>query len=119
MTVLRLNRASAGFYDIMGPIFGSRIVERATRDRFYDDPDKLWYCLPGEGAASLRRGSVRNFWASSEGAARRLIEALMEDNARIEGVIPIPYAQEFERAGFDVRPYRVNFVEVEYPCRAR
>ena len=51
MPVLRMNRSSAGFYEIMGPVFGSRAIERDTHDRFYDDADKEWYCIPGEGAA--------------------------------------------------------------------
>ena len=40
MCVVRTNRSDPNFYLLVGPYFGSRKIERQTRDRFYDDPGK-------------------------------------------------------------------------------
>ena len=115
MPVLRMNRSSAGFYEIMGPVFGSRAIERDTHDRFYDDADKEWYCIPGEGAASVKHGSIRNFWASSPTVAAELLAAMQADCARLSGIVPCAHREAFSQAGFSVRAHRVNFLEVRWP----
>ena len=113
MQVLRLNRGNEAFYSVMGPVFGSRVVEQDTHDRFYDDPEKEWYVLPGQGAASVRDGSIRNFWAVGD-AADGLLAAILADYPRISGIVPRRYETAFRRAGFDTSGYRVNFMEVRY-----
>lgn len=118
MQVMILTRDSEGFYELMGPVFGSRAIERATHDRFYDDAGKRWYCMPGAGAASVKAGSIRNFWAASPDAAAQLIEAMLGDCARLRGAVPRAYAEDFRRAGFGVSARSVNFMEVEYPCQS-
>lgn len=115
MPVLRLNQSSAGFYEVMGPVFGSRAVERETHDRFYDDADKQWYCVPGEGAASVKRGSIRNFWAKDPAVAAELLAELRADHAQLSGIVPYAYRDAFVSAGFRAQAYRVNFMEVSYP----
>ena len=55
MCVVRTNRSDPNFYLLVGPYFGSRKIERQTRDRFYDDPGKIWFVTEG-GAASLLPG---------------------------------------------------------------
>lgn len=114
MDVIRLDRNHPDFYNHLGPIFGSRIIEQATRDRFYDDPEKQWYLLPGMGVASVRELRVKNFWAVSTEAAALLIDALKEDYRRLSGVLPRTYEAVFERKGFQTSPYRRNFIEVQY-----
>ena len=115
MPVLRMNRSSEGFYEIMGPVFGSRAIERDTHDRFYDDADKEWYCIPGEGAASVKHGSIRNFWASSPAVAAELLAAMQADCVRLSGIVPCAHREAFSQAGFSVRAHRVNFLEVRWP----
>lgn len=113
MKVLKLNRENEDFYVYMGPVFGSRLVDMDTRDRFYDDADKQWYVVPGKGAASVREGSIRNFWAVSDEIADAMIAAILEDNPRrLEGVAPMQYEECFKNAGFHVEGYRKNFIRV-------
>ncbi len=114
MNVMRLDRNHPDFYNHMGPVFGSRIIEQTTRDRFYDDPEKHWYLLPGMGAASVRDLRVKNFWAVSTEAAALLIDALLEDYNQLSGVLPRVYEATFQRKGFRTEHYRRNFIEVHY-----
>lgn len=112
MEILRLERGDERFYDYLGPVFGSRIVEKDTGDRFYDDIGKVWYVLPGRGAASVRQGVLRNFWAVDQETADSLAAAIRADNLRLGGVAPRRYAQSFVKCGFTVQGYRKNFIEV-------
>jgi len=112
MKVLRLNRKSEDFYLHMGPVFGSRLVDMVTKDRFYDDADKQWYVIPNCGAASLRGNSIRNFWAISDEAAEALIAAILEDCPCLEGIAPQQYESNFKGAGFRTEGFRKNFIKV-------
>lgn len=117
MQVLKLNRQSEGFYEFMGPVFGSRIVEQMTRDRFYDDPGKMWFCIPGQGAASVERETIRNFWATSDEVADALLERLCREYIRLRGIVPHLYEDNFRRMGFHTAAYRKNFMEVHYAAK--
>lgn len=112
MEILRLERNDQDFYDYMGPVFGSRIIEREAGDRFYDDPDKVWYVLPNRGAASVKHGLLRNFWAADDETADMLVEALRADNPHLSGVAPRQYEKAFADAGFQVSEHHKNFIEV-------
>ncbi|MBE5786184.1 MAG: hypothetical protein E7324_01440 [Clostridiales bacterium] len=112
MNIIRLNQTSPDFYMLMGPVFGSRQVEKDTKDRFYDDPGKQWYLIPGKGAASVKDGVLRNFWTREEKDAQTLIEAMLQDYPALTGVAPLCYRDAFYRAGFLTVLYRKNFVEV-------
>ncbi|MGN1070709.1 MAG: hypothetical protein ACI4P5_09840 [Candidatus Fimadaptatus sp.] len=114
MEVLRLDRSSAEFYALMGPVFGSRAIEKATHDRFFDDEGKRWYYVAGRGAASMCNGSIRNFWAGDGECASALLRAMLEDSHGLCGVVPRTHAVEFERLGFSVSGYKKNFIEVCY-----
>ena len=39
--ILKLTNKDEKFYEYMGKFFGSRLVQRQTNDRIYDDPDKV------------------------------------------------------------------------------
>lgn len=114
MQVLRLDRTDEHFYTLLGPIFGSRKVEQATRDRFFDDPGKRWYLIPRQGAASVLGHTLRNFWAADEEAADRLIAAIQQDYSRLDGIAPNVHEAVSRRLGFQTSGYRKNFIEVFY-----
>ena len=41
--IKKINNKDKKFYMYMGKFFGSRLVERQTNDRIYDDDTKEWY----------------------------------------------------------------------------
>ena len=41
--VIKMTNKHQNFYQYMGKFFGSRLVERQTNDRIYDDDSKEWY----------------------------------------------------------------------------
>ena len=42
---MKMSRKDPDFYSIMGPVFGSREIQRKTGDRFFDDENKEWYII--------------------------------------------------------------------------
>lgn len=114
MEILKLNRKNENFYAQMGPVFGSRIVEQETHDRFYDDPGKQWYLISGQGAASVLNHTIKNFWAVNDEIALELIAAIQQDYEALDGILPRNYEFVFQRLGFRTTGYRKNFIEVSY-----
>ena len=109
-----LKRGDADFYALLGPVFGSREIEKITRDRFYDDTGKIWYVVCGKGAASVLGSTIKNFYADESGTARELLDKIKEKHTRLDGIVPRIYQADFESAGFSVLQYKRNFMEVSY-----
>ncbi len=114
MQVLKMNRKSESFYEVLGPVFGSRVIEQETHDRFYDDPEKEWYVIQGRGAASVKGGQIKNFWAVDDAAAGELIDAMKVEHSTLHGVVPKQQEKAFQEQGFLTFARRVNFIEVTY-----
>lgn len=112
MKVLRTDRTQENFYALLGPVFGSRSIEKETKDRFYDDAGKSWYVIAEHAAASVLSGSIRNFWADSDAAADGILKKMLRDESTLSGVVPLAYEGAFRRAGFAIEKYRKNFMEV-------
>lgn len=118
MKVVKIDRSSAEFYIYMGPVFGSRVIEQETRDRFYDDAGKIWYLIPGHGAASVMGGDkIKNFWASTPEAAIILLKELTTEYTRLHGIVPNVHEQSFRDMGFSCMGHRKNFLEVNYRAK--
>ena len=113
MSIRRLTRNDADFYLIMGPVFGSRAIEKATHDRFYDDPGKLWY-VSEQSAGSVLNGVIRNFYAPDGVQALSLLRAMQADHKSLTGVVPKAHEGAFTACGFTVWAHSKNFIEVRY-----
>lgn len=112
--VRMLYRSDADFYAVMGPVFGSRRIEKMTRDRFYDDEGKIWYVIEGKGAASVLGKTIKNFWAEDDQSAEEILHAMTERHKQLSGIVPRAHRTAFESRGFAVSEYRQNFMEVVY-----
>ena len=112
MKVQRIDRNSPFFYALLGPVFGSRVIEQETHDRFYDDAGKIWFIIPGQGAASVLGSKIRNFWASTFEVGCALLDAMLDEYPNLDGIVPNQYEECFEMAGFVCLRHRKNFLEV-------
>ena len=43
--IIKMTNKDEKFYEYMGRLFGSRLVEKQTNDRIYDDDSKEWYII--------------------------------------------------------------------------
>jgi len=100
MEILKLERNNPDFYRLLGPVFGSREIEKKSHDRFYDDPGKVWYLVPGQAAASVLENTVKNFWADSAEAGDALLQGLIQEYDSLHGIVPLCYSDLFEARGF-------------------
>lgn len=112
MKIRRTTQTDSDFYLLMGPVFGSREIERATHDRFFDDPGKVWY-VASEGTASVLNGVIRNFYAADEETALALLDVLTSEYANLRGTVPRTWRTAFLAAGFSVEDHSRNFIEVD------
>ena len=113
MAIRKIDRLDRDFYALMGPVFGSRRVERETHDRFYDDPGKTWY-VGKNCAASVAGSTIKNFWALDEEEAEELLNAMLAQTEGLAGIVPNTFREAFEAAGMRVTPFKKNFIEVAY-----
>ena len=117
MKVMRIDRSSEDFYALMGPVFGSRVIEQDTKDRFYDDAGKVWYLIPGRGAASVLGETIKNFWAVTSETADLLLGTLTKEHRYLDGIVPNKHEKSFKDAGFTCLGHRKNFLEVHYRAK--
>ena len=65
--ILKLTNKNEKFYQYMGRFFGSRIVQKETSDRIYDDSDKVWYVYVKRsvpvGFISIKENVIKNIYA--------------------------------------------------------
>lgn len=100
-------------YQILGPLFGSREVQRVTNDRFYDDEDKVWYLYKSKSGydtfVSVKNDCVKNVYSRNK---KHLIQVLQKLEKIEFGKVPAVYKEEFEKAGFDILKVENNFVSI-------
>lgn len=103
------------FYKIMGPIFGSRAIEKITGDRFYDDDEKIWYLhFNSEGKVdvyiSLKKNIIKNVFAFESDILVEVLVSITTDISK--SVIPVIYENAFVLAGYTVVERKKRFVAV-------
>ena len=116
---MKINNKDKDFYIYLGPIFGSREVQRKTGDRFYDDDGKEWYIHLESGgidvSVSILNGKIRNVYSENE---KELTEILKEIHREVaSGMIPVAYLESFIKAGYTVDETKtkktMNFVSIQ------
>lgn len=109
-------RKDPDFYKIMGPVFGSRKIQRLTTDRFYDDADKTWYYGDGTGddlgfVLSIKDTVIKNVYIEDVAAAAETLSILCAEVS--ESKVPARYRDVFEQAGFTVLDVGKNYMTVK------
>lgn len=114
----KMTNHSKGFYKYLGPIFGSRAVQKETNDRFYDDPEKEWFFhLDQEekidAVLSLKGKTIKNIYSVN---ADELVSLLKMVYSLVDtGIVPKRYQQQYLKAGYMIaydRNQQKNFVEI-------
>lgn len=103
--IQKMTNRTPGFYELMGPVFGSRDIEKITGDRFFDDDDKIWHIhLSSNGALtaciSIKDDIIKNVWGQNEHDLFLLLKGVMEDV--MGGIVPNIYEHLYLEAGFTI-----------------
>lgn len=102
--VIRLTNEDDRFYQYMGKFFGSRLVERQTNDRIYDDPDKVWYIyLDGKKVVafvSIQKNTIKNLYTIKQEYLEKLLEIVKKENKITTSIVTNTYRYLYEKCGF-------------------
>lgn len=112
---MRIDRNNSDFYKIMGPIFGSRTIQRQTNDRFYDDPGKEWFVEISDKSIdyviSIKDGIVKNIYIENGVKAVEILKAIYPDIT--SGIVPACYSGVYMDAGYSVSESSQKFVQIK------
>lgn len=104
--ILKMNNKCEDFYTIMGKIFGSRIVQNETHDRFYDDNNKEWYVYVDNDIpvafVSIASGVIKNVYCIKEEFLVELLQYIKEEINIKESIVTRTYLSAYEESGFKI-----------------
>lgn len=111
----RMVNTDKDFYKYMGKIFGSREVQRATSDRFYDDNEKKWIIEIDKNivvaVVSIKDSKIKNVYAED---VFRLIKILKEIYPEIsDGIVTNIYKDIYVTAGYEIIAEKKNFLQIK------
>jgi len=117
-----MSNDNPAFYRLLGPLMGSRKVEKEVGIRMYDDADKFWYTAWSEdvfvGVASVRGRVVSDCYVKpqhrSMGALTAILGSIVSDHpCGLKAVCTSMSRGVFERAGFNQVAKTKNFYKME------
>ena len=115
--ILRLTNKDKRFYQYMGKFFGSRIVQKETNDRIYDDSDKLWYIYikndTALGFISTKENMIKNIYAINPEYVYKLLLEVQKDIKIAPSTVTSAYLDIYKDFSFNIteNDYK-NFVTI-------
>lgn len=122
LKIRTMSNDSQGFYQLLGPLMGSRAVEKEVGIRLYDDSDKEWYLAFIDdalaGVASVRGNVVSDCYVKPQyrdkGAMTRMLQSIMKNHhGALRATCTGMSVGIFERAGFILKSRTKNFYKME------
>lgn len=116
--VIKVTNKDEKFYQYMGKIFGSRIVEKQTNDRIYDDNNKEWYLFVEDekvkAFVSINKNVIKNVYTIKEKYLQEILERIKKENFIKKSIVTSYYKNIYEGCGYKIieRPNYKNFVTI-------
>ncbi len=115
--IIKITNQDENFYQYMGKFFGSRLIERQTNDRIYDDDNKTWYLYLEEGKVkgfvSICKNIIKNIYATKEEYLIEILHEIQKENVIIDSIVTNYYSETYQKCGFEIKnqSYK-NFVTI-------
>ena len=116
--VIKMSNKDEKFYQYMGKFFGSRLIEKQTNDRIYDDDDKQWYIYLEEqkvlAFVSVNKNIIKNIYTTKEKYLEEILKKVRKENEITYSIVTNYYTELYEKCGFKVsknQDYK-NFVTI-------
>ena len=116
--IIKINNKDEKFYQYMGKFFGSRLVERQTNDRIYDDEKKEWYIYIEENAvvafASIQNNILKNLYCYKEKYLEEILNHIKKQQKICSSIVTRRYIEIYEKCEFKINDsigYK-NFVTI-------
>ncbi len=94
--IVKMTNRDYNFYSYMGKFFGSRIVQSETKDRIYDDNNKLWYIYLNQNFKpcafiSVCDSVIKNIYSNCDDYLKKLLLSLMDEIVITPSIVPKVY----------------------------
>lgn len=116
--VTKITNKYKNFYTYMGKFFGSRLIQKQTNDRIYDDDNKLWYIYLDEGHVkafvSISKNVLKNIYTTKEKYLEDILKEIQKENKITYSIVTNIYIETYEKCGFKIsqdNTYK-NFVTI-------
>ena len=122
LQIRTMSNVHPDFYRLIGPLMGSRQVEREVGIRLYDDEDKEWYVAWVDGffagVASVRGPVVSDCYVRpayrNNGALTAMLTSIVKDHpVALRATCTAMSAGVFAQAGFKLKKQTKNFYFME------
>ena len=117
--ILKMNNKCDNFYEYMGRFFGSRVVERQTNDRIYDDNNKQWYvCVEDDmvvAFVSICNNIIKNIYTIKDEYLEEILNEIKKENQISNSIVTNVYTEIYKKCGFKInenQSYK-NFVSIQ------
>ncbi len=116
--VVKMTNKDRDFYQYMGKFFGSRLIQKQTNDRIYDDDEKVWYIYLEANKVmafvSVNKNIIKNIYATKEKYLEEILKKVKRENEITYSIVTNYYKEIYEKCGFEVsknQDYK-NFVTI-------
>lgn len=116
--IIKMTNKEEKFYQYMGKFFGSRLIEKQTNDRIYDDDSKEWYLYLKEervmAFVSVSKNAIKNIYATREEYLEEILKEIKKKNSITYSIVTNNYAEVYKKCGFKMnknQEYK-NFVTI-------
>ncbi len=104
--IVKMNNKEENFYNYMGRMFGSRIVQKQINDRIYDDNDKEWYLYVDEDKlfcfVSVVKNIIKNVYTMKDNYLVEILKQIRKEKKIQESIVPNIYKDLYIKAGFTI-----------------
>ncbi len=116
--VIKMTNKHQNFYQYMGKFFGSRLVERQTNDRIYDDDSKEWYIFLEKekvmAFVSVSKNVIKNIYTTKEKYLEHILNEIKKETNISYSIVTNYYKKVYKKCGFkihDENEYK-NFITI-------
>ena len=110
--VVKMTNKDRDFYQYMGKFFGSRLIQKQTNDRIYDDDEKVWYIYLEANKVmafvSVNKNIIKNIYATKEKYLEEILKKVKRENEITYSIVTNYYKEIYEKCGFELEFVREN-----------
>ncbi len=116
--IIKITNKEDNFYQYMGKFFGSRLIQKQTNDRIYDDDNKEWYIYLEDKRAvafvSISKNVIKNVYTTKGIYLEELLKKIKKEKNIIYSIVTNYYTEIYEKCGFKVKDNQdyKNFVTI-------
>ncbi len=102
--IVKMTNKEENFYNYMGKFFGSRIVQTETKDRVYDDNNKVWYIYLNQDTKpcafiSVSDNVIKNIYSVNDNYLKKLLLSLKNEISIEPSIVTKIYEDIYVQCG--------------------